>query len=152
MTVLSQHIWNYFFPVVSPSIHQSAKRLLYFALCWRRYYCISTGHLLLATNTWIVHWRKPNVWHCTIFFFKYPLFTKSRTPLTNYPHLCESKNTFQRTLFSNLICSIYKHIKIYGEKCWWDLMTPYLFHFTDTVLKGVKTISKFRTLRQLSAE
>ena len=44
------------------SIHKSNERLLYLALCWHSHKSTSVGHLVLAFDTWIVHWR------CSVLF------------------------------------------------------------------------------------
>ena len=45
------------------SINQSEEHLLYLALYWRSHFNISAGHLILAINTWIAHWRAPVAWY-----------------------------------------------------------------------------------------
>ena len=44
--------------------HWSDKRLLYLAPWWQSHFYISAGHLILATNTRIVYWRR-----CIVCYF-----------------------------------------------------------------------------------
>ena len=49
--------------LILPPIHESDEHLLYLALCWRNYFYISAGHLILEIDTLIVYWIR-----CIVYY------------------------------------------------------------------------------------